>query len=263
MLTRNCEPGIEKTKYEPIELDDVDVESLLSSDDDDNRTHSSSKPNPPATSSTPAHNLSKSLLPSISSASLAIVLKLCILFAVDSFASGLVPMSLVTYYFTTKFSIPSSALGTLFFVTSIVAAMSNLVASSISKRIGLIKTMVFTHLPSAIFLALIPAPPQVFLAMTFLVLRSCLSSMDQAPRQAFLAAAILSNERTAVMGVVNITRTLAQSGGPVVTGWLAGDGKFWISFVVAGGLKAAYDLAMLKLFVGFKGRESEHLERES
>lgn len=81
--------------------------------------------------------------------------------------------------------------------------------------------------------------------------------MDQAPRQAFLAAAVLPSERTAVMGVVNVVKTLAQSGGPVVTGLLAGSNRFWIAFLVAGGLKIGYDLSLLKLFVGFRGREEQ------
>lgn len=81
--------------------------------------------------------------------------------------------------------------------------------------------------------------------------------MDQAPRQAFLAAAVLPGERTAVMGIVNVVKTLSQSGGPVVTGSLAGVGRFGVAFVVAGGLKAGYDLSMLGLFLGFRGREDE------
>lgn len=79
--------------------------------------------------------------------------------------------------------------------------------------------------------------------------------MDQAPRQAFIAVAVLPNERTAVMGVVNVVRTLSQSGAPSVTGWLAGTGSFWIAFVVAGSLKVSYDLAMLTMFLGFKTYE--------
>lgn len=88
-----------------------------------------------------------------------------------------------------------------------------------------------------------------------------MQNMDQAPRQAFIAAAVLPSERTAVMGVVNVVKTLSQSGGPVMTGWLAGIGKFWIAFLVAGGLKASYDLAMLKLFLGYRSREEEEESR--
>ncbi|KAL8919035.1 MAG: hypothetical protein Q9208_007001 [Pyrenodesmia sp. 3 TL-2023] len=255
LLSERCEPQAEKQEYQQVtELDDVEIESLLSSEDDDepDRSHPKPRPKLPSPSRTPKKS---SILPAISPASRAILLKLCLLFAFDSLGGGMASATWMTYFFTTKFSLPEGTLGTLFFVTSIIAALSNLVASSISKRIGLVKTMVFTHLPSAIFLALIPLPSNLVPAMTFLVLRSCTQNMDQAPRQAFLAAAVLPSERTAVMGVVNVVRTLSQSGGPVVTGWLAGMKKFWVAFLVAGGLKAGYDLAMLKLFLGYRSRE--------
>lgn len=256
MLSDACEPQPEKEeRHADVELDTVEAEGLLSDSESDAAKDSNSKPN-----TTPASR-KKSIWPSISPSSRGILIKLCLLFAVDSFASGLVPQSWITYFFTRKFALPEGQLGTLFFVTNIISSISNLVASSISKRIGLIKTMVFTHLPSAFFLALIPLPNNVIIATAFLFLRSSMSSMDQAPRQAFLAAAVLPSERTAVMGVVNVVRTLSQSGGPVVTGGLAGAGKFWVSFLIAGLLKMGYDLAMLKMFLGYKPREEQNNER--
>ena len=108
--------------------------------------------------------------------------------------------------------------------------------------------MVFTHLPSAVFLALIPVPNNVHWSVLFLVLRACTQSMDVAPRSAFLAAIMLPHERTAIMGLVNVVKTAAQSLGPVVTGVLADSSLFWVSFVCAGSLKACYDLGMLALF---------------
>ena len=255
-LSPKCEPESAKPSQDEItELDSIEVEGLLSDSEDENS-------NPPSkvskVSSRPSPFSKKSLYPAISPSSRTILIKLCALFAIDSLASGLVAASWLTYFFTTKFSLPESQLGTLFFVSNIVSSASNLVASSISKRIGLLQTMVFTHLPSAIMLALIPVPNVAWLAMLFLVLRSCTSSMDQAPRQAFLAAAVLPSERTAVMGVVNVVKTLSQSGGgPVITGWLAGMGKFWIVFLIAGAMKVTYDLSMLKMFVGFRGREED------
>ncbi|KAL8900090.1 MAG: hypothetical protein Q9207_005858 [Kuettlingeria erythrocarpa] len=262
LLSEMCEPQVEKQEYQQVtELDDVEIESLLLSEDNDEPDRSSPKPDSKP-SSPPRPPKKFSILPTISPLSRTILLKLCLLFAFDSLGGGMASASWMTYFFTTKFSLPEGTLGTLFFVTSIIAALSNLVASSISKRIGLVKTMVFTHLPSAIFLALIPLPSSLGPAMAFLVLRSCTQNMDQAPRQAFLAAAVLPSERTAVMGVVNVVRTLSQSGGPVVTGWLAGMKKFWVAFLVAGALKAGYDLAMLKLFLGYRSREDEEGDDE-
>lgn len=256
MLSPKCEPERPKQEYQEVhQMDDVESESALSDDEANQEEHLQSKARAPL-----PEMKKRSIWPVISPTSRSILIKLCLLFAVDSFASGLVPLSWITYFFNRKFKIPEGQLGTLFFATNIVSSISNLVASSLAKRIGLIKTMVFTHLPSSIFLALIPLPSQAWLAIIFLALRSSLSKMDQAPRQAFLSAAVLPSERTAVMGVVNVVKTLSQSGGPVVTGWLAGIGKFWIAFLIAGAMKVTYDLTMLKMFLGVKSREEEQEE---
>jgi MFS family permease len=108
--------------------------------------------------------------------------------------------------------------------------------------------MVFTHLPSAIFLALIPIPDEVHLSVLFLTLRACTQSMDVAPRSAFLAAIVLPQERTVVTGLINVAKTGAQSLGPLITGLLADSDYFWVSFIMAGTLKASYDLGFLALF---------------
>jgi para-aminobenzoate synthetase len=113
--------------------------------------------------------------------------------------------------------------------------------------------MVITHLPSSLFLAFLPLARTLPLTILFLVLRSAMSSMDQAPRSAFLASVVLPQERTAVMGTVNVLKTLSQSAGPSVTGVLAGEGRFWVAFVVAGGLKAGYDGLLLGMFGGRRG----------
>ncbi len=256
MLSDACELETEKPPdHSDVQLNTLEAEGLLS--DDDNEQGESSRPELIGALTVQK----RSIWPQISPSSRSILIKLSFLFAFDSFASGLTPQSWITYFFTRKFSLPEGQLGTLFFVTNILASVSNLVAASIAKRIGLIKTMVFTHLPSAILLALIPVPSNVILAMAFLALRASMQSMDQAPRQAFLSALVLPNERTAVMGVLNVVKTLSQSGGPVATGWLASLNKFWIAFVVAGSLKAGYDLSMLKMFVGYKTQEDRAAQR--
>lgn len=114
--------------------------------------------------------------------------------------------------------------------------------------------MVFTHLPSAVALSLISVPNSLPLALTFLVLRACSQNMDVAPRSAFLAAALPSDKRTAVMGAVNVVKTTSQSMGPLLTGILARNGMFGVSFIIAGILKVVYDLGML---VSFAGKEAE------
>lgn len=261
ILSDQCEPAAEKMEHhDDFELDSVEAEGLLSDEEEDTRTEPSK---PKRNLHTPGKKKSRATWPSISPSSRTVLVKLCLLFAVDSFASGLVPQSWITYFFKDKFSLPEGYLGTLFFSTNLVASVSQLVASSISKRIGLIKTMALTHLPSAVFLSLIPLPSSVALAITFLVLRASTQSMDQAPRQAFLAAVVLPNERTAVMGVVNVVKNLSQSGGPVTTGWLAGLNRFWISFLIAGSLKVVYDLTMLRMFLGHRMRDKGEDEEET
>ena len=122
--------------------------------------------------------------------------------------------------------------------------------------------MVFTHLPSAIALALIPLPSQLSFALVFLILRACTQSMDTVPRSAFLSAVVLPSERTAVMGVVNVVKTTSLSLSPSITGVLANSGYFWVAFVAAGGLKATYDILLLIVFLGHKPREEREAERQ-
>ncbi|KAM0234364.1 hypothetical protein ACHAP5_010085 [Fusarium lateritium] len=202
----------------------------------------------------------KKLLARVSRESIPTVVSLCTLFALDSFASGLAPLSWITYYFKSQYHIEEGKLGSIFFTTSIIAAGSVLVASSLAKRIGNVRTMVFTHIPAAVFLALIPIPNDVHLSVLFLVLRSCIQSMDIAPRAAFLATIIPSKERTVVIGLINVAKTTSSSLGPLITGLLADSNYFWVSFIIAGSLKVCYDLGFLALF---KHREHAEARRHS
>ncbi|KAJ3546148.1 hypothetical protein NM208_g2133 [Fusarium decemcellulare] len=206
----------------------------------------------------------KQLRAKISHESLPIVVCLCALFALDSFASGLAPLSWITYFFKSRYHLDEGKLGSIFFVTSIISAASMLVASSLAKRFGNVRTMVFTHLPSAIFLGLIPIPNEVHLSVMFLTLRACTQSMDVAPRSAFLAAIVLPQERTVVIGLINVAKTTALSLGPLITGLLADSNYFWVSFIMAGALKASYDLGFLGLFKNHERVEARrsHLDQE-
>jgi MFS family permease len=198
---------------------------------------------PPAKKSAVAH---------ISPSSRTILAKLCGLFFFDSLASGMVPNSLIVLYISRKFRLEEGKLGTIIAAAQFVSSIGNIFASSVAKRIGLVKTMVFTHLPSAILLALIPAAGSLALTIVLVVGRASLASMDQAPRSAFLSAVVKAEERTAVMGVVNTVKTFSQSSGPLITGLLAGGSKFWIAFLIAGALKTGYDLGMLSMFANLK-----------
>jgi predicted MFS family arabinose efflux permease len=187
-------------------------------------------------------------VPTISTESKKIVVSLSLLFALDSFASSLASFSWTSYYIANKFPISTTTLGSIFFTTGIVGSLSTLAAASISKRLGPILTMVVTHLPSSSLLILLPLPDSLIGTMIIMVVRSLTATMDVAPRQVFLSAVVLKEERTSVMGWVNVVKTLAQMVGAFVTGKLTAIDKQWLCFVLAGSLKVAYDLGILATF---------------
>ena len=138
-----------------------------------------------------------------------------------------------------------SLLSSLLAIPFLLSAISSLLASPISKKLGLLPTMTLTHLPSAILLGLLPLAPTLELACVLLSLRAALSTMDQGPRSVFLAQVVKPEERIKVMGVVNTTKTLAQSAGPTITGGMAKAGYFGAAFALGGALKASYDIGLI------------------
>lgn len=196
-------------------------------------------------------------IPTLSEESKRIVPLLSLLFAVDAFASSLTPTTWISYYVSQKFDISESYLGSIFFITGTVASFGSLGGSSIAKRLGPLVTMVVTHLPSSTILGLLPLPNTAGLTLLLLVIRSCTCNMDVAPRQAFLSAVVLKEERTAVMGLVNVVKTAAQILGPFTTGYLAQQGSQWICFVIASALKVSYDLGILATFLKVKLNRSD------
>ncbi|KAJ7160540.1 MFS transporter [Mycena crocata] len=171
------------------------------------------------------------------------------LFSVDNLAGGLVPVTIIVYFFTEKFHVDEGTLGNTFFITSLVAAISHIVAGSLARLFGNVETMAFTHLPSAILMALVPLPSNFQFARAILIAVFCTTKMDIAPRTAFLASYVSAEERTAVMGILNVVKMFSQSLGPTITGLFASHGKIWLSFVIAGVLQGSYDLAMLYFFM--------------
>lgn len=256
-LSTRCEVNGDKDGYAPVARQET--APLADGAEDDDENEASSPPPPPP----PAPKPKKMGFAALSTKTRWTLLRLCALFAVDSLASGMVPYSLINFYLDRKFHMPKNSLGDIMSVVWIMSSIGNIFASAISKRIGLIKTMVFTHLPSAIFLGMLPAAGTVWLTIILLVARGTLASMDQAPRSAFLSKVVAADERTAVMGIVNVVKTLSQSGGPTLTGVLAGDQRFWIAFVAAGAMKASYDLGLMTFFLKVErqaGRENHGVQ---
>ncbi|KAI2786821.1 hypothetical protein POX_g09216 [Penicillium oxalicum] len=200
-----------------------------------------------------------SLFSSIDKDLWSLVIRLFILFGIDSFASGLASLSWMTYFFHRKFNLPEGQLGTIFFFTSSISAASMLVASSIAKRIGNIKVHNGLHPPPVRNLSISHLRPgSLPLALTFLVLRACSQNMDVAPRSAFLAAALPADKRTAIMGAVNVVKTTSQSLGPLLTGILARHHRFG-GLVHGGGvvLKVMYDFGHVGHFWRERGGDEE------
>jgi MFS family permease len=182
-------------------------------------------------------------------ASRSVVLKLAGLFSIDAFGGGLVPQSLLAYWFHLRFGVEPALLGTIFFGANILAAISSLLAARLAARIGLINTMVFTHLPSNVLLILVPLMPNLPLAIAVLLARFSISQMDVPTRQSYTMAVVEADERSAAAGVTGIARTTGAAVSPLVAGpLLANPGLASIPFYLAGGLKILYDLLLYRAF---------------
>jgi len=178
-----------------------------------------------------------------------VVLRLSALFALDSFAGGFVVQSIVAYWFHTHFGLSPAIIGTIFFGANLLAGISALAAARIAARIGLLRTMVFTHLPSNILLILVPFMPTVQLAIAVLLLRFSISQMDVPTRQSYVIAVVDPAERSAAAGITGVARTTGAALAPLVAMPLfAAAAWSWLPFVIAGGLKVVYDLALLRAF---------------
>ena len=190
----------------------------------------------------------KSLIGIVSSRSL--VLKLSALFALDAFGGGFVVQSFAAYWFYLRFGVSPAALGAIFFGANVFAGISALLASRLSSRFGLVKTMVFTHLPSNILLILVPLMPNLSLAILALLLRFSISQMDVPTRQSYTMAIVRPEERSSAAGITGVARTTGAAIAPVFAGILfARPTLINLPFLIAGTLKIVYDLLLYRAFV--------------
>jgi MFS family permease len=190
------------------------------------------------------------------------VLKLSVLFSLDAFAGGFVIQSIVAYWFHVRFGVEPAMLGAIFFGANILAGISALSAAWIARRIGLINTMVFSHLPSNILLILVPLMPSLGLAIAFLLLRFSISQMDVPIRQSYTMAVVDPEERSAAAGITGVARTLGASLAPVFAGILLGSSTLiGLPFIISGGLKIIYDVGLYWNFRSLK--PPEEAEREA
>ena len=193
-----------------------------------------------------ANNILKPLKHTLSPKSKEIVTKLSGLFAIDSFAGGFVIQSIVSFWFYTKFDgVQLTTLSYIFSIAAVLTALSFLVSAKIADKIGLINTMVFTHIPSNILLILVAFAPTLPLAIALYLARMALSQMDVPTRQSYIVAVVSDHERSAATGITNISRNVAQAVSPSLTGYILQNLYFLSApFVLGGLLKIAYDIAL-------------------
>ncbi|KAI5458288.1 major facilitator superfamily domain-containing protein [Mariannaea sp. PMI_226] len=228
-------------------LEDELTQGLLGNSDSDDTPNS---PEIPQQSSVPQKNTGR--FSQISSSTRSVMYKLWFLLTVDSLADGMVSYTLTTYFLDRKFHVSKATLGDIMSAAYILGTLSGVFAGPLSHHIGLLNTMVFTHLPSSAAVLLFPIPNGLVLTIILLFVRVGLNNMDQAPRAAFIAAIVKPEERTAVMGITSTLRTLAMASGPSFTGALAGSDRFWIAYVVGGSLRILYDLGLWAMFLNVR-----------
>jgi MFS family permease len=187
-----------------------------------------------------------------------VVFRLAALFSLDAFAGGFVIQSLMVLWFNQKFGVEPAVLGAIFFGANILAGVSALSAAWAASKIGLINTMVFTHLPSNVLLILVPFMPSLGLAITILLLRFSISQMDVPTRQSYTMAVVSPDERSAASGITGVARTIGASLSPVITGVFMSNPAFLgLPFILSGGLKIVYDLALYFNFRAVKPPEEQ------
>lgn len=177
-----------------------------------------------------------------------VVYRLAALFSLDAFGGGFAVQSLIALWLFERFELSIVTTGTIFFWTNLLAAFSHLAAARIAGHIGLVNTMVFTHLPANVFLILVPFMPTLPLAVLFLSLRAALSSMDVPARSSYVMAVVSAEERPAAASITVVPRSFAAAVSPAIGGYLLSLTTFGWPLVICGALKIIYDLTLLGMF---------------
>jgi MFS family permease len=194
----------------------------------------------------------------ISQETRSIVWRLAGLFSLDAFGGGFLGDALVAYWFFRRFGVDERELGVLFFAVHLLNAGSHLGAAWLARRIGLVNTMVFTHLPSSLFLIAVPAAPSLKVAIIFFLLRESLVEMDVPTRQSYVAAVVNPHERTYAAGITNLTRTVSWAAASAAAGALMQRLAFSAPLIFGGALKIMYDLLLYRGFRHLKAPEERH-----
>jgi predicted MFS family arabinose efflux permease len=178
----------------------------------------------------------------------SVVRRLAALFSIDSFGGGFLGDALVAYWFFHRFGLDERALGLLFLTVHLLNAVSHLGAAWLAKRIGLVNTMVFTHIPSSLFLIAVPFAPGIKSAVVLFLLRESLVEMDVPTRQSYVMAVVKPHERIYASGITNLTRTVAWAAAASVAGALMQHVAFSTPLIAGGSLKITYDVLLYRGF---------------
>lgn len=190
------------------------------------------------------------------------ILRLAALFSVDAFAGGFVVQSIMAYWFHLRYGVNPATLGAIFFGANILAGISALSAAWIASKVGLLNTMVWTHVPSNILLILVPLMPNLPLAITMLLIRFSISQMDVPTRQSYTLSVVSPEERSSAAGVTGIARTLGASMAPLFSAPLVGIPSLAAApFIIAGVLKLIYDFSLYRSFKSIKPHEEHTTEK--
>jgi MFS family permease len=177
-----------------------------------------------------------------------VVFTLAALFSLDSFGGGFFVQSLLALWLFDHFGLSLTAAGSLFFWSGLLSAFSYPVAVRLARRIGLVNTMVFTHLPSNLCLMLVPLAPGLGIAIALLLLRSTLSQMDVPARTSYVMAVVTPPERPAAASITAAPRSIAGAASPILAGYLLGLSSFGWPLVIGGSINSLYDLLLLFMF---------------
>jgi len=177
------------------------------------------------------------------------------LFSIDSFGGGLVVQSLMAVWMFQRFGITVGEAGTIFFATGLLSGASFLAAVPISRRFGLVNTMVFTHIPANLCLVAVPFVDDLPAVVALLLVRSALSQMDVPTRSSYVMAIMEPHERPAAASVTSVPRSMASAASPLLAGYLLTVSPFGWPLLAAGCVKIAYDLMLLATFRNVKPPE--------
>jgi MFS family permease len=193
----------------------------------------------------------------VSPQSKKIIWKISALFAVDSIAGGFLGTALLSYYFFERFAVSAALIGALFFAARVLNALSHLGAAWLAARIGLVNTMVFTHIPSSILLASVAFAPNFWVAALLFLLREGLVEMDVPTRQSYVMAVVQPQERTFAAGVTHLVRVGGWAVAPGFAGWMMQAASLAAPLFIGAGMKIAYDLLLWRAFRRVKPPEEQ------